>query len=359
MREIPHQKWAYIFLNIWFVIAFLALAIWLIDYFSQVFLIVVFGGIIALVLQPPTRWLVERTRLPWWGAAVIVYMAFLVVAILIILLLSIVFSGQSSDALSELPELRELAQRITEDLKDVAARFGLDFDVQEFSRRMGQSIDRFLSQLLGNIIGAVSTIATAVASMITTLFLGAFFLVFTPSISQTAVRLLPEVWDARFHALWADLKEILVRWAAGISIKAVIVGTAVAIGMYFFGLPFPLFLGVFAGFMNLIPIFGSIIAAVPAVILALFESIPLALGVIIYYIIVNQLEAGLLDPLVIGKAVNINPVLIVVALGIGFEVAGVFGMILAAPAMSILLTAVRHIFDWYVEYTGTTKGMQM
>ena len=105
-------------------------------------------------------------------------------------------------------------------------------------------------------------------------------------------------------------------------IMSAVIGSLAGAGMGLLGLPYFVVLGVFAGIFELIPMFGPILSAIPAVLVSLFMPWPTTLWVILYFVLIQQFECNYLGPRVTGHAVGLHPLGSMFALMVGFEVAG-------------------------------------
>lgn len=119
-------------------------------------------------------------------------------------------------------------------------------------------------------------------------------------------------------------------------------GVLSAIGFWMFGLKYWPILAIIAGVMSLIPIFGSILSTIPAVLIGLTQDVWTALWVLLWIIGIHQVEANLLNPKIIGVAAKIHPVLVVLALIIGEHFFGLWGALLAVPALSLAQSVFNH-----------------
>jgi predicted PurR-regulated permease PerM len=120
-------------------------------------------------------------------------------------------------------------------------------------------------------------------------------------------------------------------------------GVLSAIGFAIVGLKYWPVLALIATVFSLIPIFGSIISAIPAVILGLTQSFGTAVFVLVWIIGIHQLEANLLNPKIMGDAAKIHPVLVIFSLLVGEHFFGVVGALLAVPVMSIAQSIFIHV----------------
>jgi predicted PurR-regulated permease PerM len=119
-------------------------------------------------------------------------------------------------------------------------------------------------------------------------------------------------------------------------------GVLSAIGFALFGLKYWPILAIVAGIMSIVPIFGSITSAIPAVLIGLTQGLWTALSVLIWIIGIHQIEANLLNPKIIGTAAKIHPVLVVLALIVGEHFFGLWGALLGVPALSLLQSIFNH-----------------
>jgi predicted PurR-regulated permease PerM len=119
-------------------------------------------------------------------------------------------------------------------------------------------------------------------------------------------------------------------------------GVLSAIGFWMFGLKYWPILSIVAGVMSIIPIFGSILSSIPAVLIGLTQDFWVALWVLLWIIGIHQVEANLLNPKIIGVAAKIHPVLVVFALIVGEHFFGLWGALLAVPALSIAQNLFQH-----------------
>ena len=121
-------------------------------------------------------------------------------------------------------------------------------------------------------------------------------------------------------------------------ILAFIIGTLVYLGLLIINVPNALLLASLAAAFEIIPLFGPILASIPAIMIAFVSGgLSLAVVVIGLYIIVHQFENQLIYPLVVKKVVGVSPVVSIVALVTGFKLAGFLGVILAVPIASAII----------------------
>lgn len=124
------------------------------------------------------------------------------------------------------------------------------------------------------------------------------------------------------------------------------------IGFKIVGLEYSVTLGIFAGFMNLIPYLGSFLAMIPAVLIALATSPKMLVAVLIVFALEQFIEGRFVSPLVLGSQLDIHPVTIIFVLLTAGKLFGVVGVILGVPGYAAIKVVVTHIFEWYKTYSG-------
>jgi predicted PurR-regulated permease PerM len=122
---------------------------------------------------------------------------------------------------------------------------------------------------------------------------------------------------------------------AGITL-AVIVGVLAGVGTAVLGLPYAIVLGMLAGLFELVPMFGPILSVVPAVLVALFMPFPTVIWVLLYFLIIQQVENNVLAPRISGHAVGLHRLGAMFALLAGFQLAGLLGGLFAVPLAGVL-----------------------
>lgn len=147
----------------------------------------------------------------------------------------------------------------------------------------------------------------------------------------------PSKYRAYVADLWQRTQLKMAQWFQGQFILICIIGSLVYFALLIIGVPNALFLAVFAGVMEVIPIFGPVIGAIPAILMALTTGdLTMVLLVFVVFVIIQQLENTLIYPLVVSKVVGISSVLIILAVVVGGSVAGFVGVLIAVPLAGVI-----------------------
>jgi len=151
--------------------------------------------------------------------------------------------------------------------------------------------------------------------------------------------------EKRIKKLLNDIEAGLGAWVRGEIILMIIVGMLSFVGLTLLQVPYALSLAVWAGLLEIVPIIGPILSAVPAVLVALLVSPVLAVAVVALYFIVQQLENHLIVPNVMRRAVGVNPLITILTLMVGAKLAGISGAVLSVPLVVLLKIILKDIFQ--------------
>lgn len=194
-----------------------------------------------------------------------------------------------------------------------------------------------------------------VLAFITSIFGGALYFLMTVVVSiyfsmqETGVddflRLVtPEKHRDYVQSLWKRSQKKIGLWMQGQLLLSLIITVLLFLGLSLLGMPYALVLAIFAGIMELIPVFGSLVAMVPGIIVALLSGdFTFVLIVSGLYLIVNQFQAHLIYPLVVKKVVGVAPILVIIALIAGGQLAGFIGVLLSVPVAAVIQEFVNDI----------------
>lgn len=225
--------------------------------------------------------------------------------------------------------------------------FNLEREVNKAVLGFIESSTQYAGSALSLLQNTIQFIINTFVQFILVFMLAAFISVDSPNIMKHIRNIFA---DANGEAKGYD--EFKSRLAKGLSgvvrgqlIICCIDGTLTGIGLAIFGVDFALLLGIIAGLLSIVPIFGTIISTVPAVLLGLVQGPMTALIVLIWILVVHAIDTNFLTPKIVGSSSNLHPVIIIFALLAGQQFAGVLGLILAVPVASMLQTGVTFIIE--------------
>lgn len=261
-------------------------------------------------------------------------------------------------------EMRSFAQTFPSSLEKTTAYFHAQLNMlvssapEYFSIPADSLADRFESFVNNNLTsffsvgsGVGSSVFGGMASFGFVIVLSFYFSVQENGIAHFLKIVTPLEHEAYVIDLWTRSQYKIGKWLQGQMLLGLAIGVLVYLGLALLGVRYAFILAVLAAVLELIPLFGPMLAAVPAVIFAFIQAPLLALWVALLYVIVQQMENHLIYPLVARKAIGVPPLLIIISLLIGGKLAGFIGLVLAVPIAAAVLEYVndiakeKHIFE--------------
>jgi predicted PurR-regulated permease PerM len=307
----------------------------------------VVGLVLAYLLDMPVERM-SRVGLPRWLAVLIVY-----AIVVFVVAEAIVFAIR--------PLFDELSTFIRE-FPAFSARVADMYAHLDLAPALRNAVDTSLTELGAGIAGldpsallpVFSGIAGIVGSIVGYILIPVwvFYLIKDrPALTAAAERSMPAAWVPDVRAVSGLVLRVFGQWLRGQVFLGLTVGVATFAGLVLLSVTvdpifgrFAVLLSVIAGVLELLPIIGPIIAAIPAVLLALTAGLDVAVAAVIMYTVIQQLENNLLVPKIQGDAVELHPSGVMFALVIGGAIAGLLGAILALPITAAARDVFRYIF---------------
>ena len=310
-------------------ILFLALAA-LLWHLRELALIILTSIVIASAIEPAAQSL-TRHKIPRILAVLSVYLLFFAVFFSIIFFLLPPVLEETSLLLTRLPSYLDTigaTGTLTQDTIVNTRSLINDISLGDTT----QNLETFLSSLSGNFLAAMSLIFGGALSFILIVVFSFYFAVNERGIEEFLRVVTPLRHEEYVLDLWRRAQHKIGLWMQGQFLLAVLIGVLTYLGLSILGIQYALVLAVVAAVMELIPVFGPILAAVPAVAIAFANGgLAIALVVVALYVIIQQFENHLIYPLVVTKVVGVPPLLVILALIIGWQLVGFLGIILSIP----------------------------
>ncbi len=313
----------------------------------DIVLIVVTAVIMASAIDPAVRWF-ESKRIPRAIGVIIVFL--FLAALLAVLLLFIIpsFLAETSSVVANIPSYLGQVGNIVP-LLDQSFLQGYVPLIQQVAHQISNiNVSAFFGNATGiaggNIFQTAQLVVANTLDLILIVVLSFYFSVTPDGIEHFLRIITPAKHEEYVLHLWARSKKKIGGWLQGQLLLGCLMGTLIYPVLTILGVKHALLLAILAAILELIPVFGSTLATVPAVLLALLDGgATLALLVLGYYVIVQQFEAHVFYPLVVRKIIGISPVVVIIALVVGAELAGLLGIILSVPLSVILVEYIEDI----------------
>jgi putative heme transporter len=292
----------------------------------------------AALLSPVSGWLKARGWPPMLAAATVV-LSFLVALLAVLGVLGWLIAGELEDVL-------ETVEVAYDDIRAwVSDRFGWDLPG---AQDLVESVQNWASDLDAG--STASSVAFTTIEVLSGILLGLIAVFFYLKDGDRMVGVALQVTPERLRN---DVAEVIRRvWATlggyfrGQIIVAAVDAVFIGLGLLLLGVPLALPLAVLVFFGGLFPIVGAFTAGAVAVLVALAEGgVGLALAVLALNVVVQQLEGNFLEPLIVGRATELHPLLILVALTAGAVTLGILGAFLAVPITASVMRAVTYVLE--------------
>jgi len=294
--------------------------------------ILMIAVVLAAALAPVVDW-ADRWNIPRLLTVVVVYLALIGGLTGFGVIIGPPVFGQIERLIRQFPVYLEFVRALAESL---AVRLGMTqpellrqiFDIQGLtSWVIGSS-----QQLLVRSYAVTSGILGAIFSLILALLISGYMLAGSENLIKGLVNLFPHPWNQRLDAQVKPMSQRMGRYIQGRILVAAILGVAITVGLSFLGLSeFSLGLGAIAGFTDLIPFVGPILGAAPALLVAISLGWWTFLWVLLLFVIIQNLETYVLDPLLVGSSVRVHPLYQLLAVLGGTQVLGIVGALIVPP----------------------------
>jgi predicted PurR-regulated permease PerM len=158
---------------------------------------------------------------------------------------------------------------------------------------------------------------------------------------------MPRQQRGRVDFFLETLERVVGGYIRGQLLLSTLIGLLVGIGMVIFHVPYAVLLGVMAFILEFIPVLGTLVSGAICVLIALTQGWLIAVGVLIYFVVVHVIEGDVIGPRIVGKAVGLHPVVSLAALIAGAELFGILGALFASPVAGVLQALIIAIWkEW-------------
>jgi predicted PurR-regulated permease PerM/CBS domain-containing protein len=353
----------------------LVLGVWAIARAAgPVLLIFTVAAVLALILDPVVR-VIQRAGVPRGLAVATVYVGFwAAIATGAILLVNPI--GDQIEAFSaNVPDYVRSAGAGLEDLQGWLDRRGIDLEVQAQGQDALSELQRDVLAKFEDAVGftrdLVELVIAAIFALILIIVISVYMLLYARPIGDLARRVMPPGDGTPEDDFPSRVVRSVAGYVKGQLLFSAIMGTSAGLALWIFGAlgifeegrTYALFFGVFYGFMELIPYVGPVLGATPPVLIALVQDPLTAIWLVLLFIALQQLEGHVVAPLVFGRALRINPLLVIFALLFGAHLYGIVGALVALPLAAMLRETIVYLRDhlalerWPVAAAGGPTGL--
>jgi predicted PurR-regulated permease PerM len=306
--------------------------------------------LLSIIFSAPVNYLARRGWPRTWGALAVIAAIGGVFWLLGLALVPAV-ETQSREFAKAFPTLLDEALTLADRLQ---SSFGLgtrlSFDPEGLSK-VGRQV------LTGSTVSTAAGVGLTAATVISlgvVVFISTIYLVIQPGPWVNGfVSLFPAGWRQRTREVLQALYQTVQRWFLGQLAAMTFIAVFWAISLSLIGVPFALLLGIFSGLISFIPYVGALISIALPVFLALISDPFSVIWVILAFVIIQQIEGNILQPIVMSRAVDLHPALVVFAILVMGTLFGLVGIFMAVPLVAAVQVLVRELWVQRMDQIGT------
>jgi len=294
-----------------------------------------FGGLLAMLFLPLSRWF-ESKKIPKGLSILLCIIIFLGLITGIIWLIS----WQISDLASESTDIENKIQKMISKAKDyIGTHFGISKKQQE------KIITEQTEQNGGMLSNLGSSLTGFVVDFILVLVYIFLFMFYRRRIKTFILQLISSQQKKNTETIIHDIEKVSQQYITGLGMMIACLWIMYSIGFSIVGVKYAVLFAIICGLLEIIPFIGNLTGTLLAILMVVIQGggTGMVLGVVITYVIVQFLQTYLLEPLVVGAEVNINPLFTIIILVLGELIWGIPGMVLAIPLLGIVKIICDHI----------------
>jgi len=320
----------------------LLLGLYFVYEIRTIVLVLLMALLFAVVLSGPVNYLARR-GIPKVLGVLAVLGCFVLALWLASVAVIPVIQEQAEQFISDFPALLDEAQGLVASLGGTDLRSLLERGEETLSSNvtLASVLDLGRSITEGISLGLVAFIVTVYLVVHPTMLVDGF------------VSLFPAGRRERVRDVLGKMYQAVRKWFLGQLSAMVIIGALTTIALYIIGIPYAFFIGALSGILAFIPLVGTFISLIPQVILALAVDPVLVVWVLLSSIAIHQIEAHVIHPIVMSRAVTLHPVVVVSAILIMGTLFHVIGLLLAVPLVAALSVLVRELWISQMDRIGT------
>jgi predicted PurR-regulated permease PerM len=296
---------------------------------------IVVAALLAIILGPLVDIAQRRLHLRRALATLLVFLVAIIALAGILTMFIRPLANEGPQFIDRVPSYVEQARTGRGPVGNLVQRYNLDEYLQRNQARLRESANRLTTPALGVLRSIFSTVVALV-----TIFVLTFLMVVQgPKLLSAWVSALPERRQERVRRVAADCAKAVTGYMTGNLVISVIAGTVTYVVLWIMGVPYRGVVALFVGFADLIPLVGATLGAVVAIAVAALHSLPAAIVVLVVFVVYQQLENHVLQPVIMSRTVQLSALTVLVSILIGVELFGFLGALLAIPVAGCFMSS--------------------
>lgn len=309
--------------------------------------------ILAYILDPIVRYFI-RLRLPRLWAIIISYLSVISIFTIFFVIVIPIVTREFNQLLADFPKLLQQGKETLVSANNWYSQklpAGFRDYLAGIAERAAQELEGSFVKMIQQTFGAIFRVFSVGAGIIIVSIFTFYMLLEASSYRKQFISLFPHAWRVEVEQVVDAVHRSLGGFVRGQLIVCAFIGFAVTVALLIAGIPYAFFIGFFAGVVEIIPFVGAYAGAVPALVLAFMKSPMLALVLAGVFILIYTVQSKVIYPNVLGHKVGFSPLLVLVVVLMGAELAGLFGMFIAVP-----VTAILRVLFYYIHGKLVNNG---
>jgi len=295
----------------------------------------------AAVLTPPVDLLVYRFRFRRGLATLLVFVTGLGLLAGMLYAFISPLVDQAQRFADDLPSYVEDARNGKGRVGELIKRYNLDDYVDEHQAELQDWVRNLGTPALD----VVKKIFTTIFAAVTIIVLTFLMLLETPKLTGGLLSMIPSSHRNRVRTVAEDAARAMSGYVFGNVLISIIAGVSTWIVLAILGVPYAGVLGLWVGFVDLIPLVGATLGAIPTTLIAFVHSVPAGIAVVVFYVVYQQFENHVLQVSIMARTVRVNPLVVLVSVLVGVELFGLLGALLAIPGAGVIQVVARDLWD--------------
>lgn len=323
--------------------------LWLLRYFLHAILVLILSGFLAFALTPVVDWLGRHTRLPRSVNTLLVFFGLLFLLVAGGYWMGSQLVAQTAALGKQLPAYGARLQGLVQYVQQWLAGFGIHANLTQQIEQAAAGLQGTGTQILGRGVAVVGYLTNFVTDTVVVLFVSLYLVLDAHRIGRGIRTLAPRRYAAPLRFLQGAVTDVVGGYIRGQLTMGLLIGATVGIVCWFLGVSYPLVLGTLGFFFELIPMVGPVLIGIVVALVAAFQSFHLLIEVVIFYVVLQLVESNVLGPRITGHAVELPPVVAILAILGGAEFGGILGALLAVPTVALIVRIVgTALAEWKV-----------
>jgi len=307
------------------------MAIWFVWFIRDVLLILLVSVLIASALEPLVTKM-QKFHIPRAISVLTSYVFFVAFLVLAVTLLIPPLTAEIQALADNLPAIYSQLLVMFGKIGIAVGQVDILPSLQKGLMNMGQ----FLTQTTGGIFATTRTVFGSIFSILLTFVISFYLVISRDSLYNFVRSIVPLEHQPYTISLIKKSQDKIGRWMIAQIVLGALVSAMAFLGLWLLHVPYALAIVILVFFAEFVPVIGPTISAIPAVLLAFTNSFWLGIIVLVMFLVIHQIEANVLVPNIMRRAVGLNPLATIIAVLIGAKIAGIVGVLLAVPVATII-----------------------